>query len=56
VVVVAASVITRHAGRAALTGTAEDWAFVFPSDAMVIATIISSSTGGNHRCDARLVQ
>ena len=35
----AASVITRHSGRAALTGTAADWAFVFPTAAMVIATL-----------------
>lgn len=31
--------ITRHAGRAALTYTAADWGFVFPSAAMVIATL-----------------
>lgn len=35
----AAAVITRHAGRSALTGTAADWAFVFPSAAMVVATL-----------------
>jgi tellurite resistance protein TehA-like permease len=34
-----AAVISRHAGRAALTGTAADWAFVFPMAAMVIATL-----------------
>jgi len=34
-----AAVITRHAGRAALTYTAADWGFVFPSAAMVIATL-----------------
>lgn len=37
--IAAASVITRHAGRAALTYTAADWGFVFPSAAMVIATL-----------------
>jgi tellurite resistance protein TehA-like permease len=34
-----AAVLTRHSGRAALTGTAADWAFVFPTAAMVIATL-----------------
>ena len=33
------TVITRHAGRAALTYTPADWGFVFPSAAMVIATL-----------------
>ena len=37
--IAAAAVITRHAGRAALTYTAADWGFVFPSAAMVIATL-----------------
>ncbi len=35
----AAIVITRHAGRGAMTRTAADWGFVFPSAAMVIATL-----------------
>ncbi len=35
----AATVVTRHAGRGALTRTAADWGFVFPSAAMVIATL-----------------
>ncbi len=33
------AVLTRHAGRAAFTRTAADWAFVFPMAAMVIATL-----------------
>jgi tellurite resistance protein TehA-like permease len=37
--IAAATVVTRHAGRAALTRTAADWGFVFPSAAMVIATL-----------------
>ena len=37
--IAAAAVITRHAGRAALTYTPADWGFVFPSAAMVIATL-----------------
>jgi tellurite resistance protein TehA-like permease len=37
--IAAASLITRHSGRAALTGTAADWAYVFPLAAMVIATL-----------------
>lgn len=37
--VVAAAVLTSHAGRAALTGTAADWGYVFPSAAMVIGTL-----------------
>lgn len=37
--IAAAAVITRHAGRAAQTRTASDWAFVFPLAAMVIATL-----------------
>jgi len=36
--IAAATVVTRHAGRAALTRTAADWGFVFPSAAMVIAS------------------
>lgn len=35
----AATVVTWRAGRAALTRTAADWGFVFPSAAMVIATL-----------------
>jgi len=35
----AATIVTRHAGRASLTRTAADWGFVFPSAAMVIATL-----------------
>jgi tellurite resistance protein TehA-like permease len=35
----AACLITRHSGRAALTGTAADWAYVFPLAAMLIATL-----------------
>ncbi len=35
----AAIVVTRHAGRGALTRTSSDWGFVFPSAAMVIATL-----------------
>ena len=30
--------ITAHAGRAALTFTAADWGFVFPTAALVLAT------------------
>ena len=37
--IAAATIVTRHAGRAALTRTAADWGFVFPSAAMVIATL-----------------
>lgn len=37
--IAAAAVVTRHAGRAAFTRTAADWGFVFPSAAMVIATL-----------------
>ena len=37
--IAAATVVTRHAGRAALTMTAADWGFVFPAAAMVIATL-----------------
>jgi len=37
--IAAATVVTRHVGRAALTRTAADWGFVFPSAAMVIATL-----------------
>ena len=37
--IAAATIVTRHAGRAALTRTAADWGFVFPSAAMVIATV-----------------
>ena len=35
----AATMITRHSGRGSLTGTAADWAFVFPPAALVIATL-----------------
>jgi tellurite resistance protein TehA-like permease len=35
----AAATITRHAGHRPLTGTAADWAFVFPPAALVIATL-----------------
>jgi len=37
--IAAATVVTQHAGRAALTRTAADWGFVFPAAAMVIATL-----------------
>jgi tellurite resistance protein TehA-like permease len=37
--IAAATTVTRHASRAALTRTAADWGFVFPSAAMVIATL-----------------
>lgn len=37
--IAAATVVTRHAGRAAMTRTAADWGFVFPSAAMVVATV-----------------
>lgn len=37
--IAAATIVTRHAGRAALTRTAADWGFVFPAAAMVIATL-----------------
>ncbi len=37
--IAAAAVVTRHAGRAALTRTAADWGFVFPAAAMVVATL-----------------
>ncbi len=37
--IAAATVITRPAGRAALSRTAADWAFVVSSAAMVIATL-----------------
>lgn len=36
--IAAATVITAHAGRSALTFTAADWGFVFPTAALVIAT------------------
>ena len=35
----AATLITRHSGRGSLTGTAADWAFVFPPAALVLATL-----------------
>lgn len=37
--IAAATIVTRHAGRAALTRTAADWGFVFPAAAMVVATL-----------------
>ena len=38
--IVVAAVLARHAGRSAMTGTAADWAFVFPPAAMVLATLV----------------
>jgi tellurite resistance protein TehA-like permease len=35
----AATMITRHSGRGSLTGTAADWAFIFPPAALVLATL-----------------
>lgn len=37
--IAAATIVTRHAGRAALSRTAADFGFVFPAAAMVIATL-----------------
>ena len=42
--IAAAAVVTAHVGRSALTRSAADWGFVFPTAAMVIATLTLART------------